>query len=140
MDNQFFYLGEDLGMGANKLFGAPGGLQVLSQVATNGTQHLASSTVGLRQRQRPMEIKTEHGSFYIGEGAHDYGRPVESLDFDRLTGAPEMKALLYGSLTRYQQQYCQIDKPIVMMVGRHLQMPIIQCRRHRCCTRARRSL
>lgn len=122
MDNQFFYLGEDLGMGANKLFGAPGGLQVLSQVATNGTQHLASSTVGLRQRQRPMEIKTEHGSFYIGEGAHDYGRPVESLDFDRLTGAPEMKALLYGSLTRYQQQYGQIDKPIVMMVGLPLQM------------------
>lgn len=121
MNNNFFYLGEDLGMGANKLFGAPGGLQVLSQVATNGTQHLMN-TVGLRQRQRPLEIKTEHGSFYVGEGAHDYGRPVENLDFERLTGAPEMKALLYGSLTRYQQQYGAITQPIVMMVGLPLQM------------------
>ncbi|MCG2786453.1 MAG: ParM/StbA family protein [Anaerolineae bacterium] len=120
-NNQFFYLGEDLGMGANKLYGAPGGLQVLSQVATNGSQHLVN-TIGLRQRQRPLEIKTEHGSFYIGEGAHDYGRPVENLDFDRLTGAPEMRALLYGSLTRYQMAYGPLRIPIVMMVGLPLQM------------------
>ncbi len=121
MDNNNFYLGEDLGMGANKLFGARGGLQVLSQVATNGTQHLLN-TIGLRQRRRPLEIKTEHGSFYVGEGAHDYGRPVENLDFERLTGAPEMKAMFYGSLTRYQQQYGQIAQPVVMMVGLPLQM------------------
>ncbi len=120
-NNQYLYLGEDLGMGANKLFGAPGGLQILSQVATNGTQHLLN-TVGLRQRQRPLEIETEHGSFYIGEGAHDYGRPIENLDFDRLTGAPEMKALLYGSLTHYQRQYGAIGRPIMMMVGLPLQM------------------
>jgi hypothetical protein len=120
-NNQYFYLGEDLGMGANKLFGAPGGLQVLSQVATNGTQHLVNFS-GLRQRQPPLEIKTEHGSFYIGEGAHDYGRPIENLDFDRLTGAPEMKALLYGSVTRYQKQYGKIGQPVVMMVGLPLQM------------------
>jgi hypothetical protein len=120
-ENNFFYLGEDLGMGANKLFGAPGGLQVLSQVATNGTQHLMN-TIGLRQRQRPLEITTEHGSFYVGEGAHDYGRPVENLDFDRLTGAPEMRALLYGSWTRYQQQYGPIQQPVIMMVGLPLQM------------------
>ena len=121
MDTNFFYLGEDLGMGANKLFGAPGGLQVLSQVATNGSHHLMNA-IGLRQRQRPLEVRTEHGSFYTGEGAHDYGRPVENLDFERLTGAPEMKALLYGSLTRYQRQYGPIEKPIVMMVGLPLQM------------------
>ena len=121
METNFFYLGEDLGMGANKLFGASGGLQVLSQVATNGTQHLLNAT-GLRQRQRPLEIKTEHGSFYIGEGSPDYGRPVENLNFDRLTGAPEMSALLYGSLTRYQQQYGLINQPVIMMVGLPLQM------------------
>jgi len=120
-DTNFFYLGEDLGMGANKLFGAPGGLQVLSQVATNGTQHLMN-TLGLRHRQRPLEITTEHGSFYIGEGSPDYGRPVENLNFDRLTGAPEMSALLYGSLTRYQQQYGIINQPVIMMVGLPLQM------------------
>jgi hypothetical protein len=121
MENKFFLLGEDLGMGANKLYGAGGGLQFLSQVAMNGTQHL-SGVLGLRQLLRPLEIKTQYGSFYTGEGAHDYGRPVENLDFDRLTGSPEMMALFYGSLTRYQQQYGPITQPIVMMGGLPLQM------------------
>src|SRR5687768_5685986 len=74
MENNFLYLGEDLGMGANKLFGAAGGLQVLSQAATSTGQRLGNA-VGLRQRTRPLEIKTQHGAFYIGDGAHDYGRP-----------------------------------------------------------------
>jgi hypothetical protein len=121
MENNFFYLGEDLGMGANKLYGPNGGLQFLSQVATNGAQHL-SGVIGLRQLLRPLEVRTRHGSFYTGEGAHDYGRPVENLDFDRLTGSPEMMALFYGSITRYQQQHGAITQPIVMMGGLPLQM------------------
>ena len=121
MENNFFYLGEDLGMGANKLYGSNGGLQFLSQVAINGSQHL-SGVLGLRQLLRPLEIQTQHGSFYTGEGAHDYGRPVENLDFDRLTGSPEMMALFYGSITRYQQQHGAITQPIVMMGGLPLQM------------------
>lgn len=121
METNVFYLGEDLGMGANKLFGAAGGLQVLSQVATSSGKRLGNA-VGLRQHARPLEITTKHGVFYVGESAHDYGRPVENLDFDRLTGAPEMRALLYGSLTRYQQQYGPITQPIVMMAGLPLQM------------------
>lgn len=80
------------------------------------------NTIGLCQNQRPLEIKTEHGTFYIGEGAHDYGRPVENLDFERLAGAPEMRALLYGSLTRYQQHYGPITAPVLMMAGLPLQM------------------
>ena len=121
METKPYYLGEDLGMGANKLYGAFGGLQFLSQVAINGSQHL-SGVIGLRQLIRPLEIKTLHGSFYTGEGAHDYGRPVENLDFDRLTGSPEMMALFYGSLTRYQQQHGAITQPIIMMGGLPLQM------------------
>jgi len=121
METKPYYLGEDLGMGANKLYGAFGGLQFLSQVAINGSQHL-SGVIGLRQLIRPLEIKTLRGSFYTGEGAHDYGRPVENLDFDRLTGSPEMMALFYGSLTRYQQQHGAITQPIIMMGGLPLQM------------------
>ena len=121
MQNNFFHLGEDLGMGANKLYGSTGSLQFLSQVAMNGSQHL-SGVIGLRQLLRPLQIKTQHGSFYTGEGAHDYGRPVENLDFDRLTGSPEMMALFYGSITRYQQQHGAITQPIVMMGGLPLQM------------------
>lgn len=114
-------LGEDLGMGANKLYGTQGGLQVLSQVASNGTQHLAEG-VGLRSRERPMEVKSEAGAFFVGEGSHDFGRPVENLDFDRLTGAPEMRALLYGSLAKYQIQYGKFEEPLDLMVGLPLQM------------------
>ncbi len=120
-DPSYYYLGEDLGMGANKLYGPAGGLQVLSQVSTNGTQHLMN-TIGLRQNQRPLEVKTEHGTFFVGEGAPDFGRPVENLSFERLTGTPEMRALWCGSLTRFIQTYGPISKPIVLMVGLPLQM------------------
>lgn len=116
-----FLLGEDLGMGANKIFGAQGGMQTLSQVASNGTQQLADG-VGLRSRERPMEVKSETGQFFVGAGAHDFGRPVENLDFDRLTGAPEMRALLYGSLAKYQLEYGPFEMPLDLMVGLPLQM------------------
>lgn len=84
MDANFLYLGEDLGMGANKLFGASGSLQVLSQVVTSSTKRLGNA-VGLRQRTRPLEIQTEHNAFYIGEGARDYGRPVEKGTWSKNT-------------------------------------------------------
>ncbi len=113
-------LGEDLGMGANKLYGFQGGLQLPSQVAINGAQKVARM-VGLRSQKAPLQIRTQHGSFYVGPDAHDWGRPVENLDYDRLTGAPEMHALLYGSLTHFIQQYGPFASPISMMVGMPLE-------------------
>ena len=112
-------LGEDLGMGANKLYGAQGGLQLPSQVSVNGAQKV-SNMVGLKSQKAPLHIRTQHGSFYVGPDAHDWGRPVENLDYDRLTGAPEMHALLYGSLTNFIRQHGPLERPLSMMVG----MPI----------------
>ena len=120
--SDFVYLGEDLGMGANKVCGASGGLQVVSHVSNNGSYQLSDGMIGLKSKRRPMHISSEFGSFYIGDGAHEHGRPVESLDFDRLTGAPEMRALLYGTLAQYQRTYGGFDRPISMMVGLPLQM------------------
>ena len=57
--------------------------------------------VGLRQTRRPLYIENERGAFYVGHGAHQFGRPVQNLDFDRLTGSPEMLALFHGALTLY---------------------------------------
>lgn len=119
---EMIFLGEDLGMGANKLWGEHGGLQVVSQVSSDGTHHLSNGIIGLKQRKRPMAVRFEMGSFYVGEGAHDYGRPVENLDFDRLTGAPEMRALLYGTLALYQEEHGPFDAPISLMAGLPLQM------------------
>lgn len=57
---------------------------------------------GLRAAKRPLCIETRSGVFHVGANAHDWGRPVENLDLDRLTGAPELMALLYGALTQYE--------------------------------------
>ncbi len=116
MENTLFPLGLDAGNGAFKLFGAPGGLEIVSQVATNGAQKVLS-TLGLRKSKAPLAIRNENGSFYVGAGAHDYGRPVENLDVDRFNGMPEMRALLHGSLTRYQQRYGKFSNPLTVVVG-----------------------
>ena len=116
METTLIPLGIDAGNGAFKLFGAPGGLELASQVATNGTQKVLS-TLGLRKQKAPLQITNESGSFYVGMGAHDYGRPVENLDVERFNGTPEMKALLHGSLTRYQQHHGKFSAPLTIAVG-----------------------
>jgi hypothetical protein len=90
----------DAGFGSIKLFGKRGGLLLQSAVATNGTTSLGK-LVGLKSARRPLHIANERGSFYVGQGAHQFGRPVQNLDFDRLTGSPEMLALFHGALTKY---------------------------------------
>ena len=109
-------LGFDAGMGAIKLYAEPGGLEFLSQVAANGGRRVGRM-VGLRQAQEPMKVRTEHGLFYVGPGAHEWGRPIENLDYDRLVGAPEMRALLYGALTEYQRRYGSFNEPLTLFVG-----------------------
>ncbi|HEY6074701.1 MAG TPA: ParM/StbA family protein, partial [Anaerolineales bacterium] len=115
-------LGFDMGMGALKLWGASGGLQLVSQVATNGRAHLIEGSLGLKNRTRPTEVKSDFGSFYVGLTAHAHGQPVENLSFDRLTGTPEMRALLYGALAQYQDQYGPFDDSLSLIVGLPLQM------------------
>jgi hypothetical protein len=46
-------------------------------------------------------VRTAGGAFYLGLGAHDWGRPVENMDHERFTGTPEMRALIYGALSQY---------------------------------------
>ena len=97
-------LGEDLGMGANKLYGAAGGLEMPSQVALNGGQQI-TRILGLRNQKPPLLITTDHGEFHVGAGAHDAGRPVENLGFDKFNGSPELEAVFLGALTRYFEKF-----------------------------------
>ena len=113
-------IGKDMGMGAIKLSSVDGGLQLPSLVAINGSQKVANM-VGLASQKAPLHIRMAHGSFYVGARAHDWGRPVENLDYDRLTGAPEMHALLYGSLTNLIKQYGPLKRPLSLMVGMPLE-------------------
>jgi len=97
-----------------------GGLDVLSQVAVNGSGHLEGQ-LGLKSERRPLAIVTDDGEFYVGAKAHNYGRPIENLDFDRLFGSPEMRALVYGAWTKYMETHGNFDAPLSVMVGLPLQ-------------------
>ena len=114
--NETTLIGFDMGMGAIKLYGRSGGLQLQSQISLNGTQRMGN-VMGLARQTAPLHIRSEQGSFYVGPDAHAWGREVENLDYERLTGAPEMHALLYGSLTRFAQDYGNFQHPLSMVVG-----------------------
>jgi hypothetical protein len=120
METKIISVGLDAGMGAIKLWSDMGGLDVLSQVAVNGSGHL-EGMIGLKSERRPLVVQTEEGQFYVGARAHNYGRPIENLDFDRLFGSPEMRALVYGSLTRYMEAHGAFEAPLSIMVGLPLQ-------------------
>ncbi|MBP7998702.1 MAG: hypothetical protein KA314_30405 [Chloroflexi bacterium] len=45
---------------------------------------------------------------------------MENVDYDRLSGAPEMHAILYATLTQYIQQWSVVAEP----VGFHVGMPL----------------
>jgi hypothetical protein len=126
-------MGLDAGMGAIKVWSDKGGLDVLSQVAVNGSGHLGGM-IGLKNDKRPLMVTTNDGEFYVGARAHNYGRPIENLDFDRLIGSPEMRALVYGAWTRTMQEHGAFqvpvgsgknikmeDAPLSLMVGLPLQ-------------------
>ena len=90
----------DPGYGNTKVYGSKGGLLVQSAVSVGGGQVIRRMT-GLRSREPPLRVETDAGIFYVGANAHDWGRPVENLDLERLTGSPEMLALFFGAMTRY---------------------------------------
>jgi hypothetical protein len=93
-------LGLDLGYGALKLYGRAGGVQLPSQIAA-AQNHAVANLAGLDAEERPLLVEVNNQPYYVGMNAHSWGRPIENLDYDRLTGSPEIYALLYGALTHY---------------------------------------
>ncbi len=97
------FLGIDPGAGAIKLYGPAGGIQLPSVLAMDEGR-ATGRMVGLAQRKPPLRIRTANAAFFVGTGAHEWGRPLdEDLDHDRFMGSPELRALLYGALSTYQQ-------------------------------------
>ena len=56
-------------------------------------------------------------AFYVGADAHDWGRGIENLDYDRLTGVPETRAIFYASLAQYIERNSLPDRPVQLIVG-----------------------
>ena len=101
----------------DKAGGEQGEILFFNQAALMNGERMEGSLTGMKQRRRPMVVKGEFGEFYVGKGAHDFGQPVESFDFEHLTGTNEMRALVYGALTMYQKQFGPFDAPLVVAVG-----------------------
>jgi len=114
------YLGVDLGMGAIKLFGAQGGTQLPSFVAVGSGVQTARMT-GFARQLPAMQIKVGTQPYFVGLSAHDYGRAIENLDYDRLTASPEIVALFYGALTAHIRDYGCFHCPLVCLVGMPLE-------------------
>jgi hypothetical protein len=102
----------DPGFGNIKLYGAQGPLVMQSAVSAGGTS-VIGRIAGLHMAKPALRIETGAGVFHVGEGAHDWGRPVENLDLDRLAGSPELMALLYGAVTRFAVP----ADPVTLIVG-----------------------
>ena len=109
-------LGQDLGMGSNKLYGPQGGL-VLPSLVSAETNQAVGHLLGFRTQKPPLRLLLDGAAFYVGPGAHDWGRPIENLDYDRLTGVPETRAIVYANLTGYIQQYGPLEAPVQLIVG-----------------------
>jgi len=100
------FISLDAGFGNTRVFGSKGQVVMQSLVATNGTPAIsawaaAGVVSGGKSKDKPVLISTTSGDYYVGEGAHSAGRPIENLDLDRMTG-PETKALFYGALSQYR--------------------------------------
>ena len=110
-------IGIDPGAGALKLYGPAGGAQVPAILAVD-EGHTLARMAGLAQRKPPLRIHTDNGSFFIGPGAHEWGRPLsEDLDHDRFVGSPELRAVLAAGFTGYAQAYEPLTEGLVVYLG-----------------------
>ena len=110
-------IGIDMGMGATKLWAGYGGISVQSTVAAATAQDV-SKLAGFRSAQRPTLIEIDGAGYYVGPGAHDWGRPIENLNYDRMTGVPETRALVYAALTGHMSKYGPpADRTASLLVG-----------------------
>ncbi|OQA40461.1 MAG: hypothetical protein BWY52_02867 [Chloroflexi bacterium ADurb.Bin325] len=110
-------IGIDPGAGALKVYGPAGGAQIPAILAVD-EGHTLARMIGLTQHKPPLRIRTENGSFFVGAGAHEWGRPLsEDLDHDRFTGSPELRAVLAAGFTVYVQAHEPLAGPLTIYLG-----------------------
>ena len=113
-------LGMDWGAGNVKVCGQDGaGVVLASQVAVAAEGVSAGEALGLRCAVPPLAVRLNGHRFFVGLGAHDWGRPVENLDDGRfVAGSPELRALTYGAMAYFGLQFVlPTIEPVGLWVG-----------------------
>ena len=96
------FLGCDPGYGGLKLYGEGGGRLTLAHVVEARETTYDFGAIGMSDtfgKSAARKIGNGIGSYWVGAGATQYGRSPTRLDFDRLSGSTEIKALLYAGLS-----------------------------------------
>lgn len=103
----------DFGAGNFKRVSDDSATVIPTQVSTvTGLQ--MSRVAGMGHSKRPTLIEIDGHRYYVGAGAHAWGRPVENLDDSRfIVGSPELRALVYAGLSTAPQT----DEPLHVVVG-----------------------
>jgi len=108
--------GLDLGFGANDLVGEFGSFEVPSHVAI-GNGRSINRMVGMQMADRAMVVEVDGQAMFVGENSHSWGHPIENLDYGKLEGTPEMKAIVYAVFTKYMCSCGDIPHGSVLYVG-----------------------
>jgi YD repeat-containing protein len=99
-------LGYDCGQGNGKLVGPHGWAMLESYTSIARPDRPATDLGGIQSRRAQRTITFSNGqAFFVGRNAHAAGDPIEALDYDRYTGAPEQRALFYGILSAYADKH-----------------------------------
>lgn len=113
----------DCGQGNGKMVGPHGWAILESYAARYNPEAVGSGLDGLKSQSARMVVKLDNGrAFYVGRNAHAAGEPIEALDHDRYTGAPEQRALFYGLLTEYMRKHETTLDRLRLTIGVPLQI------------------
>lgn len=115
------YIGIDPGMGAIKIWDKMGGTQLPSFVSKGGGTSYAKM-IGASKGESALPVAFDGRTYNVGRNAHMAGRPIENMGFDRLKGSPEIKALLYGTLTKRVDTHGKYNGPITAIVALPVEM------------------
>jgi len=119
----YYIVALDAGMGALKVYGEKGGIELPAQIAVDDGHGIGIGLTGIKTKKPPMRVMAKGRGYYVGLHAHDFGREIENMTFEKLTGTPDMQALVYGALTQYQLTHGAFgETPIRMVIGLPNQM------------------
>lgn len=107
-------IGIDPGFGNWKLWGENGGIVYASHASQANGKKYANM---VDDAKRADLIQFGNSQYYTGKLAPLQGTPVVNLGLERLLGGNEIRALFYGAMTQYINQYGTIDGRIDARVG-----------------------